>query len=76
MENLMNDTAPIVPQDVARWLEVAKVEQELRQKYAAELKAASWWKAFLLRMRIKREAGLLLRQRRMAVLQDPSRTKL
>ncbi len=49
-------TISVVPQDVAWSLERAKIEQELLRNHAAELKAATWWKAFLLRRRIAREA--------------------
>ncbi len=62
----MNATTSIVPQDIARYLERAKIETELLQKYASELKTASWWKAFRLRLHIRREVDRICWEKRKA----------
>jgi len=40
-----------------------KIIRELREKYAEELRMASWWKRWLIAFRIGREADRIFRHR-------------
>jgi hypothetical protein len=72
----MKTDTQVAPESAARTFETAKIERGLIQKRAAEFNSAPWWKAFLLRMRIRREADRILRLRQVPAATSPDEAKV